>query len=122
MYWSKAQGTLTYGMVSIGIITLGCLVFILMDEKLNWKLDYFVAFGMNPLLSYLVAELLYQLPGKLIDSPVMDTLWMKFIIMGAIIVIVSLINWLLWRKKKRVRTEWVTFAFLILIVALSFVI
>lgn len=121
LYWSKAIGTMTFGMVSIGIITLGCLVFILMDEKLNWKMNYLVMFGMNPLFSYLVAELLYQLPDMLIDSPIMDALWMKLTIMGAIIVIVSLLNWLLWRKKKRVRTEWVTFAFLILIVAISFV-
>ncbi|MHA1111299.1 MAG: hypothetical protein ACTSRE_09370 [Promethearchaeota archaeon] len=122
MYWNKEMNTLTFGLVSIGIITLGCLVFILMDEKLDWKLNYLVMFGMNPLFSYLVAELLFQLPGELFSFPFMNELWFKLVTMGAVIVVVSLLNWLLWRKKKRVRTEWVTFAFLILIVALSFVI
>jgi predicted acyltransferase len=119
LYWSKQIGTATYGLVSIGVITLGCLVFILMDEKLNWKLKYLVMFGMNPLLSYVVAELIYQLPDMLFT---ITELWLKLIIWGVIIVVVSLMNWLLYRKKKYVKTEWVTLAFLILIVALSFVI
>lgn len=121
LYWSKAIGTMTFGLVSIGIITLGCLVFILMDEKLNWKLGYLVMFGMNPLFSYMVAEVLFQLPTMLLDIPIMDALWMKFVIMGVIIALVSLFNWLLYRKKKRIRTEWVTFAFLLLVIAISFV-
>jgi hypothetical protein len=119
LYWSKAIGTATYGMVSIGVITLFCLLFIIMDEVLNWELGFLVMFGMSPMLTYAVSEVIYQLPGMLFD---IEQLWVELVIMGVVIAIATVMNWLLYRYKKRVRTEWVTLGFLILIVALSFVI
>ena len=122
-YWNKRQVTFTYGMVSIGVITLGLCLFVFLSELANFKGKAFVMFGMNPFLTYLVTELLIQLPDELdlFDMFGEAADWGKLGWGLIVFLLMFLMNWLLFRKKKTVKTEYATLGFYLIIFALSFV-
>lgn len=98
---SKRISTLSYGLISIGVIILSLLVFVFFDEKMNWNLGYLLAFGRQPFFTYFMAEVLYQIPKELLDL----TLTGRWILTGVIIVVTSVVNMIFYKKKKYVPTE-----------------
>ncbi|MHA1745172.1 MAG: hypothetical protein ACTSWW_04170 [Promethearchaeota archaeon] len=98
---SKRISTLSFGLISIGFIILCCLIFVAMDEKLGWNLGYLKAFGRQPFFTYFMAEVLYQLPKEIIGLDQTG----RWIVTGLIIIITSVVNMRMYKKKRYVPTE-----------------
>jgi hypothetical protein len=98
---TKRISTLSFGLISIGVIILGCLVFVVMDEKFGWNLGYLKAFGRQPFFTYFMAEVLYQVPKEIIGLD--DT--GRWIVTGLILVVTSVVNMWMYKKKRYFPTE-----------------
>jgi hypothetical protein len=119
-YMSKGQTTFSYGAFSIGVITLGCLVFVYFDEVLHWKLILLAAYGMNTFFSYFVGEFIYQIANLLLE--VEKSVSLSWIFTGILVVVVSGSDLLLYWRKKAIKTEVVVLIFMGIVFALSFVV
>ncbi len=107
---NKRLATFTYALISLGVIVLAIIPFVWADEVKNKEMPYLVAFGRQPFLTYFLAELFYQLPKMLLDE---FTTLIRWIVLVLILVVTSVVNLLLYKKKKVVPTEFSVFLFML---------
>ncbi len=107
---NKRLATFPYALISLGVIVLAIIPFVWADEVKDKEIPYLVAFGRQPFLTYFIAELFYQVPKMLLDD---FTDQMRWIILVIILVITSIVNLLLYKKKKIVPTEFSVILFLL---------
>ncbi|MHA1520520.1 MAG: hypothetical protein ACTSRK_10105 [Promethearchaeota archaeon] len=107
---NKRLATMTYALISLGVIVLCIIPFVWADEVKNKELTYLVAFGRQPFLTYFLAELFYQVPKLLLDE--FGTL-LRWIVLIVILLVTSILNLLLYKKKKVVPTEFSVIMFML---------
>jgi hypothetical protein len=118
---AKRQVSLTHCMISIGITVLGLCIFAYVDLVHNKEMNYLQAFGRNPFLTYLLAEL----PIFILKSTVGEDLGLGPIgnIILAIILVTytSLLMVYLYKRKKIISTEKIALIFILIGIPLAII-
>jgi len=110
---AKRQVSFTHCVISIGVTILGGLLFVF-AEKRKINLMYLEAFGRNPFLTYLIAEL----PAFIIGLTVGEDLGMgpvgNVILMIILLSYTSILMLVLYKKKKLISTEKIALIFILI--------
>jgi hypothetical protein len=111
-------------LIAIGGATLGLFLFIFAEKHMKDRLHLFEAYGKYPFFVYLVTVVPWEVHSLLVDNGVIP----EFGLIGRIIAIsvfwtlLTGLLFLLYFKKKRIKTEWVAiaaFALIIIIVLIA---
>jgi hypothetical protein len=116
---SKRQVSFSYIAISIGVTTLGLLVFALLDLKYNKELNYLRAYGMSPFFVYFIAAV----PVFILDETTGDDLGLgplgNVLVTSVLMLVTSLILVRFQRRGKVIKTEKATLLFIIVAVVLA---
>ena len=111
-------------LVAIGGATLGLFIFIFAEKHMKYRIHLFEAYGRYPFFVYLVTVVPWEVHKLLVDNGILPAFGNTGQIIAIIVfwVILTGIVYLLYFKKKRIKTEWVaiaTFGIVIVVVLIA---
>ncbi|MHA1731138.1 MAG: hypothetical protein ACTSU5_04310 [Promethearchaeota archaeon] len=102
---SKRKMTLTHALISIGVTTLGLLVFVYLDRKKDKDIAYLRAFGMNPFFTYFLAETPHFIVKEIIGDDLGFPPWGNVVFTAILVGYTSLVVWYLYKNRKIISTQ-----------------
>ena len=111
-------------LIAIGGSILGMFLFIFVEKHFKYRLHLFEAYGKYPFLVYLAVALPWEIHKLLVDNGVLPPFGLTGLIIAITVfwVLLTGVVYLLYFKKKRVKTEWVaiaTFGIVIIVVLIA---
>src|SRR5271157_86012 len=127
-YPNKRQSTMSWATLSIGIVILGLLVFVKVDYKdenlaqMNpvnkTRIVILKSYGENPFLIYAMAVIPDAILGALVAKSIQSQLWYQVVVWVVLVGVISIIAWVLYRKRKIISTTKIAAGVLIIILIL----